>query len=351
MTDKFKKYKNNIIKSDLRIIDALNQLDVLDIKTLLVTHNNQYLGTITDGDIRRGLLNNIKLDEPVKTVTNTESTFISYKDYQNHHHHSHFGSLDLIPIIKSNKIFDVIINGTKLKKDGKKIKKDISRLCEVVIMAGGRGERMSPLTQLIPKPLIPYKDKTLIEHVMYNFLKFNQSNFQISVHYKADAIIDYFNKKESPFNISYIREKSPMGTIGALSKIANKVEKDIFVSNCDSLIDLDFHDMYQFHSKNKFDLTIAACKDIINIPYGVCAVNNDFSLKSIIEKPQINHLINSGLYLINSDALKLIPKNKRFNATDLINKCHQKEMSVGVYPFSKDLWLDVGILSDYLAIL
>ena len=340
-----KKYKNNIIKSNLRVIDALTKLDKLEIKTLLDNHKNKNLGTITDGDIRRGLLNKFELEDLVENITNQESIFINYKDYKNNNYQNHFGSIDIVPIIKSNKIFDIIINKDHISK------KDINNLCEVVIMAGGKGTRMRPLTQLIPKPLIPYKDKTLIEHVMCNFLKFNKNDFTISVNYKSDSIINYFNEKKSLFNVNYIHENFPMGTIGALSKIVNKVEKDVFVCNCDSLIDIDFYDMYKFHNENKFDLTIAACKDIINIPYGVCTVNNDFSLKSITEKPKINNLINSGLYLINNNALKLIPKNKKFNATDLVNKSAKEGLRVGVYPFSKDLWLDVSLLSDYLSIL
>ena len=342
------KYIKNIIKSDERVIDVLNKLDKLEIKTLLVNHNGQYLGSITDGDIRRGLLNKFALEDPIKNFTNKNSTLIDYKDYENKNY-NHLAEFGIIPIIKSGKIFDLIVN--KKFDNSSKYQRSIKELCEVVIMAGGEGTRMRPLTNLIPKPLIPYKDKTLIEHVMTNFVKFQKKDFIISVNYKADLIIDYLSKTESISVKKYLYEDFPMGTIGTLHQLVNEFDKPIFVCNCDSLININFYDMYKFHNKNNFDFTIAACTDIIDIPYGVCAINKDFSLASITEKPQINHLINSGLYLINNDVLKLIPKNKKFNATDLISECSKQGLSVGVYPFSKESWLDIGLLSDYLAIL
>lgn len=341
------KFKLNIINSDIRIIDALNILDKCEIKILLVNHKDKYLGTITDGDIRRGLINKFLLDDSVEKLTNKSSVYINHEDYDLNSKDYTSSEVGIIPVIKSDQIIDIIIND----KNSSHKAQSIDKLCEVVIMAGGEGTRMQPLTHLIPKPLIPYKHQTLIEHVMDNFSIYDKKNFIISVNYKANSIIDYFNDKETLYKTEYIHEDSPMGTIGSLSQIAEKFSKDIFVCNCDSIINLDFHEMYKFHSNNNFDFTIAACEDIINIPYGVCSVNEDFSLKSITEKPKINHLINSGLYLVNNNALGLIPKNKKFNATDLIDKCHNEGLSVGVYPFSKDLWLDVGLLSDYLAIL
>lgn len=342
------KYKKNIIKSDERVIDVLNKLDRLDIKTLFVNHNSRYLGSITDGDIRRGLLKKFALEDPIKNFTNKNSRTINYSDYISKNYNNIAG-LDLIPVIKSGKIFDLIIN-EKLDHSSN-YQASIKELCEVVIMAGGKGTRMQPLTNLIPKPLIPYKDKTLIEHVMHNFAKFQKSDFIVSVNYKADLIIDHLSKNEAISVKKYLYEDFPMGTIGAVHQLENEVDKPIFICNCDSLININFHNMYEFHNKNNFDFTIAACKDIIDIPYGVCAINEDFSLASMTEKPQINHLINSGLYLINNNVLKIIPKNKKFNATDLISECSNHGLSVGVYPFSKESWLDIGLLSDYLAIL
>ena len=337
----------NIINSDIRIIDALNIIDKIEIKTLLVYHDKKYFGTITDGDIRRGLLENYSLDDNVYDFTNSNSFFIEYENY-NKKNNVIFNDKDIIPIIKNHEVYDVLINPSFKKS---KSRKSIDSLCEVVIMAGGKGSRMQPLTNLIPKPLIPYKDKTLIEHVMTNFSNYKKTNFTISVNYKSDQIIDYFNKQNTGFVAEYLHEDFPMGTIGALSNLSDKFDKDIFVCNCDSLINLDFYEMLNFHKKNNFDFTIAGCEDIIHIPYGVCTVNEDNSLKVLKEKPQINNLINSGLYLISPSAINLIPKNKEFNATDLISLCQKKGLSVGVYPFSKDLWLDVGLLSDYLALI
>tara|TARA_X000000368_G_scaffold328534_1_gene265574 strand:+ start:9971 stop:11008 length:1038 start_codon:yes stop_codon:yes gene_type:complete len=344
-----KNFKKNIVKSDIRVIDALNLLDKLQYKTLLVNKSTKFLGTLTDGDIRRGLINNIDLNDSIELITNVDCITIDYKDFLNDSFSKYYGQINIIPILKSNKIYDVY-NNSHYKNGNNKSSQKLNNLCNVLIMAGGLGTRMKPLTNFIPKPLVPIKNKSLIEHVMSNFSNFGIENFSISVNYKSDQIVDHFNNKKHPYKLSYIYEDSPLGTIGALRKLDFN-GKSTFITNCDSLIDLDFENMYKFHKDNNFDFTIAVCEDIINVPYGVCTIKSDSSLNEIREKPQIINLINSGLYLCEEEAAKLIPLNKKCDATDLIAICQKNNLNIGVYKFRKELWQDVGMFSDYLSFL
>lgn len=343
-----KNFKKNIVSSDIRVIDALNMLDKLKYKTLLVNKSTKFLGTLTDGDIRRGLINNIDLNDNIELITNVDCVSIDYKDFQSDAFSKYYGQIDIIPILKSNKIYDVYNNNHKNGNNSSS--KKLNNLCNVLIMAGGMGTRMKPLTNFIPKPLVPINNKSLIEHVMSNFNNFGIEDFCISVNYKADQIVDHFNNKKHHYKLSYIYEDEPLGTIGALRKLDFN-GKSTFITNCDSLIDLDFEDMHKFHKENNFDFTIAVCKDIINVPYGVCTIKSDSSLEEIREKPQIINLINSGLYLCEEEAAKLIPSNKKCDATDLIAICQKNNFKIGVYKFRKELWQDVGMFSDYLSFL
>jgi dTDP-glucose pyrophosphorylase len=338
----------NSVESSIRIIDALNCLDKLPNKTLLVHSSGKFYGTLTDGDIRRGLINKAKVSDTIENITNSDCTIINYEDFISNKFLKYHGSIDIVPVIKDGKIFDLYFN--TYEKDLNSHSSDLSNLCNVLIMAGGKGTRMRPLTDFMPKPLVPLDGKTLIEHVMSNFSNFGMKQFSISVNYKSDQIVNYFKNKTHPYNLKYIDENLPMGTIGALQNL-DFDNKSTFITNCDSLIDLDFYDMYEFHSSNNFDFTIAGCEDVISVPYGVCSVDKNSQLSSITEKPQIVNLINSGLYLCEENVSSLIPKNSKFDATDLISQCLKKNLKVGVYKFRKNQWRDIGRFRDYLSFL
>jgi dTDP-glucose pyrophosphorylase len=346
--NKQKIIKENSVQSSIRIIDALNLLDKLSIKTLLVHSSDKFFGTLTDGDIRRGLIDKVDINDSIKSITNQKCQTISHKDFQIENFSRYFGQIDIVPVIKNSQISDIYININQ--KFSKNNLMSLKNKCDVVVMAGGKGTRMKPLTDFIPKPLVPLHGKTLIEHVMENFSNFEINNFSISVNYKSQQIINHFKDQSHFYDLNYLHEDIEMGTIGALQNFDFN-NRPVFVANCDSLIDLDYYDMYKFHKDNNFDFTVAGCEDVINVPYGVCSVDKNFRLTEIKEKPQIVNLINSGLYLCGEKAASLIPKNVKFHATDLISSCQKNNFSVGVYRFRKDQWRDVGIFSEYLSYL
>ena len=191
----------------------------------------------------------------------------------------------------------------------------------VVIMAGGRGTRMEPFTSILPKPLLPINNKSMLEIIMQEYSKHNINNFCLSVNYKSNLIKAYLNDLDLGYNISYVEELKPLGTAGSL-KLLNPsfTKKPFFISNCDILIKQDYDKIYDFHLKGNYEITLVASYRNHEIPYGVCDIEKGGSLIKISEKPSYNFLVNTGMYIVNPSVLKHIPNNKFFHITHLIEK-------------------------------
>ena len=230
----------------------------------------------------------------------------------------------------------------KLFKSKKKQKKLNNT---VVIMAGGEGTRLDPFTRVLPKPLIPIKNKTIIEHILDEFKKNGLENFIISLNYKGRILKSFLKEFNYNNKIKYIEEKKPLGTIGSLKLLKVKTIQPILVANCDSLIKTNYTDIINFHKKNNFDLTLIVSSKEYKIPYGTCVLEGNL-LSKIIEKPRFNFFTNTGMYLISKDLIKLIP-NKKIGAVEFINICKQKNKKIGVYPIDDDLWIDIGQWAEF----
>ena len=206
---------------------------------------------------------------------------------------------------------------------------------------------MHPITKILPKPLIPLNEKPIISHIIESFTGSGIRNFIISINYKSEIIKAYFKENEDHLKINFLEEKSPLGTIGPLSLLKNKMKDDFFVINCDTILKIDYSDLFRFHKKNKNFVTIVASAKEFKIPYGVCDIDKGGNLKKINEKPNYNFLVNSGIYLINPKILKYIPQNKKFDFNEFVKILINKKIKVGVYPIDDNLWVDVGKLSEY----
>ena len=218
----------------------------------------------------------------------------------------------------------------------------------VIIMAGGKGTRMRPLTNVIPKPLIPIDDKTIAEHIIYNFQKIGCNNFYISINYKSEMIKDYFNKLDKNYNVEFFEEEKPLGTAGSLHLLNGKTKKTFFISNCDILINEDYREIYKYHKEYKNELTIVGSFRHYPIPYGTLETGNEGKLISLQEKPQLSFLINSGMYILEPHLIDEIPQNEFFHITDLIEKIKARNGRVGVFPVSEKSWIDIGEWDKYL---
>jgi dTDP-glucose pyrophosphorylase len=315
---------------------------------LVVDEENRLLGTLTDGDLRRHILKEQNLSCNINLIFNRNPIFI-YQDEKDPKKIKKIfteNKISLIPILDKNRLVVDYITWEKVFKNDKKIVKQ-KLTASVVIMAGGKGTRLEPFTRVLPKPLIPVGDKPVIDHIIDRFRECGANEFYITINHMSKIMRAYFEDKPSDYSVFFAQETTPCGTAGSLTLLANKFSKPFFVSNCDIIITADYTSIYNFHLKNNHDITLVACTKQYNIPYGICALNEKGSLEKIIEKPEYSFLVNTGLYVLNPNTIDLIPKNKFFHITDLIDEIKNNKGSIGVYPISENAWIDVGQWAEY----
>ena len=333
-------------KSTIR--QALTKIKESGSKCLVVIKNNQLDGTISDGDIRSALLkgkkksskiNNVYNFKPITINQNNISLLKIEKIFQNKF-------VYIIPIINDKKkIIDVITLSNFLKNKSNLLKKKIP--CDVFISAGGEGKRLHPFTDILPKPLIPINNKTVIDRVINQFVEYKIKNYFISLNFKKDVIKAFFKEKKNNNNIKFVEEKKKLGTIGALSLIKNKISKFFFVTNCDILIKNNIYQIYRFHIENKNDLTIVVSNKTIRVPYGDCKIDQRGDLFSIIEKPVLNFLAITGFYIFSKSCLRELNYNKKMDMNNFIEKLKLKNYKIGTYNISEKEWLDIGEWNEY----
>lgn len=343
------KIKNYTVYYNSNIKAAIKKMDEGGIGLIVcVDENENAVGIVTDGDFRRAILQGIDLQNSVKKISNKNYCSLEF-DYKNTDVKYIFENTvaQQIPVLKNGKLVD-ILSKEAFYSGNKKNKFTLPQIhLPVVIMAGGEGKRLDPFTRILPKPLIPLGNQPIIEIIMDKFAQFGMKNFFISVNTKAKMIKSYFEDSSKKYNISYIEEDKPLGTAGALRFLEGKLKTPFFISNCDIIVESDYTKIYKFHKKNNFDITIVGSLQHYTIPYGVCDIENGGILKNIKEKPKYDLLVNTGMYLFNTDILKFIPRNKFFNIPDLIKKLEKPRKKIGVYPVSEKSWIDVGKLTEY----
>ena len=340
--------KQNSIQNDDNLYDALINLNKNKLKCLIVKNkSNKLLGTLTDGDVRRALISGISLKEKINKIYNKKPYYLYHGNFSQEDINKTFNKekIDLLPIVdKKLKIIDIIdINASKNYFSNSKLKSNLS----VVIVAGGKGTRLKPFTNVLPKPLIPINNSTLIELIIEKFQKSGLKKINIIVNYKRGIIKSFINNIEKNLEINFIDEKKPLGTIGGLSLLNFLDKTPILVTNCDVLIDIDYNKFIKSHIKHSNDVTMVTSKKEFTIPYGVCDIKSNNQLKSINEKPIYDFNINTGVYLINSEVVKLIPKNKFLDLNEFIEKLINKNFKVGTFEVNDKDWIDVGQWHEY----
>lgn len=338
----FKVLNTVTIRAAIKTMDAAGRGFIV-----CIDKKGSVVGIVTDGDFRRAVLHNISLEEHVEKIMNKGFFFLE-EEYTRFQLKKAFSipKINLVPVLsKTRKLLDIILKEESEEKY-RIINKSINS--PVVIMAGGRGTRLDPFTRVIPKALIPLDQKPIIEVIMDEYYSFGFHNFYISLNHKADMIKAYFKSVEHKFSIKYLEEEQELGTIGSLRLLKNtRKDEIIFVSNCDIIIKADYREVYEFHKKNEFDMTLIVSMYNHSIPYGICTIESGGSLKEFKEKPEYNFLVNTGMYLLNKSVLSYIPKNKRCDIPELIAMLRNGNKKVGVFPVSEKSWIDIGEMAKY----
>jgi dTDP-glucose pyrophosphorylase len=338
-----------LIRPEEKIRSAMKQLDTSQHKVLFVTdENSKLIGTLTDGDVRRWILSDGNLEEQVIKVCNTKPYKVN-EDYVIEkvridvlaQKYTAVPVVDVNNVITDVLLWEEVFGENTIHRKYKKI--DIP----IVIMAGGQGTRLEPFTKILPKPLIPIGDKSIIEIIMDKFLKYDVNHFYVSVNHKSKIIKSYFEELNPSYQIEYIDEERPLGTIGGLFKLKGKVNSSFLITNCDIIIDADYADIVHFHESNNYDISLVASLINHKIPYGVCEIENGGTLTKFSEKPEFSFLASTGMYLVKASALDLIPENEFFHITHLMDKIKEKGGKVGVYPISESSFLDTGEWHEY----
>jgi dTDP-glucose pyrophosphorylase len=327
------------ISRDITIRQAIEKLDKTAKKILIVVENNKLIGVVTDGDIRRWILKSGDLSFPVEKIMNIHPIYLNIKDTDQANELMGKYFIESLPLVNEYKEVVDIIFWNDLY--GSKINYKNTKNVSVIIMAGGKGTRLHPYTNIIPKALIPIGDIPIAERIINKFLEFKFENFYITVNDKKEIIKAYFNRELS-YKISFLEEEKPLGTAGSLYLLDNTINNTFFVSNCDILVNANYSKILKYHKKNNNKITVISALKNYVIPYGVLKLHENGDIESINEKPNYEFLVNTGMYVLEADIIKYIPKNLYFDMTNLISTCLLNKEKVGIYPVGDNDWLDMG---------
>ena len=323
---------------DSSIKDAIEVLEKEELKVVLIIDQGNILrGIVYDGDIRRALLKGFELSDRVDKAMRVNFLRVTQES----------SNENIANMLKDNPIYHVpVLNrenkfiGLHVSNDGD-LKKSFNLHNSVLLMAGGRGKRLMPLTKNCPKPLIKVNGKPLLEIILEQCIDAGLRKFYISVHYLSQKIIDYFGDGDKwGVDIKYLHEDKPLGTAGALSLLPRDINHPILVINGDILTKINLKQFINFHQNNNAEIALSGSEFYYESPYGVIEVDG-INFKSITEKPSFKHFINAGIYLISPSILTKIKSNIYLDMPDLLNKSLFNKSKIVVYPMY-EYWLDVG---------
>lgn len=340
--------KERIISPSASMLEAMKLMDETKVKTLFVLNGELFEGIITLGDIQRAIISNIALKEPVSRILVKDKIYGYIFEGENSiREKMRRMRAEVMPILNEHgELIDVwfwqdLFNNRDLSK---REKIDLP----VVIMAGGKGTRLKPITNVIPKPLVPVGDKTILEVIMDQFEGIGCHKFYMSVNYKADIMKYYLSQLDHKYDIEFFMEDKPLGTIGSVSLLKGKIKTPFFVSNCDSINEQDYRDVWDYHVQNQNDMTIVTMVKSFKIPYGVIETGANGLMTALKEKPEQTIQVNTGVYILNPELIDEIPQGEFFHITHLMEKVQARGGRVGCFPVSEHSWKDMGEWPEYL---
>ena len=331
------------------VIETLRRMDSLSIKLLIVTKNERYHSLISIGDLQRSLIDGKSLEEKIRNcLRNKVRTATTSDSAKTIRQIMLINRTEFMPVLDQNGQLDRVIFWSDLYAEKPVSNSNNKVNVPVVIMAGGKGSRLEPLTSIIPKPLIPIGDKPIIEMIIDRFSDANAAKYFCIVNYKKELIMRHFESiPDGQYDIEFIIEAEPLGTAGSLSQLQGKITGTFFLTNCDIIVENDLHEILQYHRDNKNEITVVTAIRSVNIPYGTVESNAEGLLTLFKEKPEFNVFVNTGMYVLEPDVLNEIPTETSMHMTDIIDQIMERSGRVGVFPVSEKSWMDIGEWPEY----
>ena len=333
-------YKEHLIHQDQTVKEALSQLDLLasDAILFVVDDDNRLIGSLTDGDVRRGLMSDKSTSQPVTDFIQPNPRFVEKGKYDMKqiidYREAHF---KIIPVVDRN---GAVVNIINFKHQKSYLPVD------ALVMAGGRGSRLRPKTDTVPKPLLKVGDKTIIDHNIDRLIKFGVDDFWLSVRYLGEQLERHFGDGTDRYvKIGYVWEDEPLGTLGAASKITDFHHDYVLVTNSDILTTLNYEDFFLDFIEKDADMSVVTIPYNVDVPYAVMETSNNHVI-SFREKPTYTYYSNGGIYLIKKEILENIPQNTFYNTTDLMQELVDSGKKLVSYPI-RQYWLDIGKPEDF----
>ena len=335
-------YKDYVINRQTTVAEALAILERNEYKALIVEEAGVLFGILTDGDIRRFLINknnnlSLLVDE---ASTKTPRSVTGY-------HESAarliLDELDctVVPMLdETNHIHAIVFKDATLHRN----KDNITN--HVIIMAGGFGTRLYPYTEILPKPLLPIGNATVTELIIERFRKFGCKDISLVVNYRKNLIKSYFSEVEKDYSITFVDEDKPLGTGGGLAFFKGQFNEPVFVTYCDNVIEADYSDILFSHQRDSNILTMVVARKKTNIPYGVIEISDDGEILDMVEKPEQEYLINTGFYVVSPEFISLVDNGKFQHITDLAMLAKQRGYRIGSYLIEDNCFIDIGQLND-----
>lgn len=344
---KVQKLESLSIEASATMRSAFSKMDSDNVRLLCVLNDGSYAGLLSAGDIQRAIIANSGLETPVgkilredTRVAHSEDSFESVKAMMLRYR------TEFMPVLtEDGELVDVYFWEEVFPTGGPEFGKiDLP----VVVMAGGKGTRLKPFSNILPKPLFPLGEKTILEAIFDRFKNSGCHRFYLSVGHKAEFIRNYLDQlEEGSYDIEYFQEETPLGTAGSLQLIKGRISETFFVSNCDIVVDGDYSEIVDYHRERGNEITLVAALKHIQIPYGTLETSEGGNLERFQEKPEVTYMINTGMYVLEPHLLAEIPKDQYYHITELIEQVKRRGGRVGVFPVSEKSWCDIGEWQEY----
>ena len=333
--------KNHFISQDITLLEALSRINSVAPEPLVLfvlDADQRMVGTLTDGDSRRALISGASVNDRVEKIMHRNFNYMKVEDIDNVKEIKRQKEIKmkLVPVLDKDMHIVEIIDLEKYK----------TRLpIDAVLMAGGKGERLRPLTEKTPKPLLPVGDKAIIDHNVDRLISYGINHISVTVNYLKEQIEDHYEQPRNGVQIQTVREPKYLGTIGSIKFVPHFYNETVLLMNSDLFTNIDYEDFYLHFREHNADMSVAAIPYDVSIPYGILNLDGR-NIQGLLEKPQYTYYANAGIYLIKRKALDEIPVNTFFNATDLVKKLIAKGKKVIRYPLN-GTWIDIGTPQEY----